>query len=99
MYMEVCKVSYWSILIQGALQMIGVPPYVSGPILTLVTGGSPTDMLLSMIPGGKGVKGGSILLGMLKGGGIFRKVKGFLRSGGMCKALSSLFKKLVLREH
>jgi DNA-binding ferritin-like protein (Dps family) len=85
-------------LIKSALQFFGVPPMVSGPILTLITGGSPMDILSSMIPGGKFLKGGGKLLKLAKKGGVFKKVVGFIKGGGLKKVVGSLFKKGGVRK-
>ena len=80
-------------LIQCALEFFDIPPMVSGPLLKLITGGSPMDILSSMIPGGKFMKGGGKFLKLAKKGGIFKKVAGFIKGGGMKKVVGSLFKK------
>ena len=81
------------ILIEGALEMLDVPPFVSGPLLTLMTGGSPIDALTSMIPGGKVMKTEGRLLGMAKKGGLFKKAASFIEKGGMKKVMGALFRK------
>ena len=81
------------ILIEGALEMLDVPPFVSGPLLTLMTGGSPIDALTSMIPGGKVMKTEGRLLGMAKKGGLFKRAVSFIKGGGMKKVMGTLFRK------
>ena len=81
------------ILIEGALEMLDVPPFVSGPLLTLMTGGSPIDAMTSMIPGGKVMKTEGKLLGMAKKGGLFKKAASFIKKGGMKKVMGALFRK------
>ena len=83
-------------VLQRALEMLGVPPTVGGPILELLSGENPGNIRTGRIPGGEYLKG--LMNHRMKNSPVFRKFTRFIKGGGLQKTIRHIFRKSGLHK-